>query len=80
MAAERIKICRKNTCGFYDKLGESETVFLKGKEACGLCGCNLEMKCASQDSYCALKDINQDPLWDIREIVEKEKTWLNSQT
>ena len=65
LAEQRIKICRSNKCGYYDKNGTSEKAFVKGKESCGGCGCLLSSKVASQDSYCYLKDINQKPLWDV---------------
>lgn len=65
LAEQRIKICRSNKCGFYDKNGTSEKAFIKGKEACAGCGCNLAAKTSSQDSYCYLKDIGKIPLWDV---------------
>jgi len=68
MAAERIKICRSNKCGFYDEKGTSEKAFLPGQETCGQCGCALKAKCASKDSYCSLKDIGQEPLWEVKDI------------
>ena len=63
IAKERQKICESNTCGFYDKLGESEEAFIKGKPACGICGCNIKFLVNSMESECSLKDINKTPLW-----------------
>lgn len=63
MSLTRLNICRSNSCGYYDKLGESEKAFVKGKEACGVCGCNLKLLTSSQDSTCSLIDLGKIPLW-----------------
>lgn len=63
MAKNRILICQSNKCGFYDKFGESSKVFIKGKPACGVCGCNIKLLTHSQDSKCSLWEIGQEPLW-----------------
>jgi hypothetical protein len=69
ISKERIQICRKNICGFYDKDGTSEAAYVKGKESCGGCGCVLEEKTSCMSCGCYLLEINLKPLW---EAVENE--------
>ena len=64
IAKKRISICRSNVCGFYDEKGSSEKAYIKGKEACSGCGCNLDWKTHSLSSSCYLKSIGKEALWD----------------
>jgi hypothetical protein len=41
-----------------------ENTIIKGKESCGLCGCNLDIKTACLSCHCALKDFQGEALWD----------------
>lgn len=64
IAAERLRICRTNKCGYYDPFGQSPNTIVKGHESCGGCGCKFPEKQYSLSSYCYLKDIGKTPLWD----------------
>lgn len=72
IAKKRSTVCRKNVCGFYDSLGIMEATILKGKSACGGCGCNERIKTRSLSSWCYLKDIGLTPLWEA-EMTEHEE-------
>ena len=62
-AKKRLLICQSNKCGQYDKFGESEQTFVKGKPSCAICGCNIKFMCNSQETHCSLIQIGQEPLW-----------------
>lgn len=70
---KRLGICRSNQCGFYDATGTSEKAVMKGSESCGSCGCVLSLKTACLSCSCALKDIEQPPLWDSILTPDQEK-------
>jgi len=63
IAKERLSICQSNKCGYYDKQGKSDKVFVPGEPACGICGCNLKFLTASMESKCSLAELGKDPLW-----------------
>lgn len=60
---ERLAICQSNKCGLYDAKGEGDNVVMKGKPACGGCGCNASIKASCMSCHCFLADIGQEPLW-----------------
>lgn len=68
IAKKRSAICQSNVCGFYDKDGVMEITYLKGKSACGLCGCNERFKTRCLSCACELPQ----PLWGP-EMTEKEE-------
>lgn len=59
----RMKICRTNTCGLYDKHGWSKNAYIKGAESCGGCGCVLKEKTSCLSCFCYLQEIGEPPLW-----------------
>lgn len=61
--ATRHTICHSNTCGKFDKRGQSEKVIWKGKPSCSICGCNVLLKASYLPGECALKEVDQEPLW-----------------
>lgn len=63
IAAQRNKICESNVCGYYDKNGELDVCYVKGKRCCGACGCNLDWKQRDPGSSCGLTELNLTPLW-----------------
>ena len=67
VAQERKTICQSNKCGHYDKLGEGDKAYIKGKPACGICGCNIKFLINSMESHCSLQDIGQEPLWKAKQ-------------
>lgn len=75
VAGRRLKICKTNLCGFYEPVGASESCVVKGKGCCGGCGCNITYKTSSLSSYCYLKDMNIDPLWDVEMTESEEKAF-----
>ncbi len=68
MSIERKKICRSNKCGFYDPQGTGENTFIKGKPACGICGCNINILTHSPESTCSLQERGQAPLWKDKQV------------
>lgn len=65
IAKERLLICRKNSCGYYDKDGKSDmAIGNMGKETCAICGCILKVKTRVPECSCALDEIEKKPLWD----------------
>lgn len=62
IAQNRLYICRTE-CPYYDHDGSWEKAYVKGKEACGICGCNLEFLTHSMESQCSMIEIGKDPLW-----------------
>lgn len=84
IAKQRSIICESNACGFYDLKGTSPLAVLRGKPACAGCGCNIKVKTHSLSSFCYLKDIERNPLWDAvmsesEEITFREKTGLKNE-
>lgn len=71
----RFDICKMNACGYYDKLGVSEAVIVKGKPSCAQCGCSLAIKTKSLSSQCALSNIGRVPLWSAIMSGEDEDTF-----
>jgi hypothetical protein len=73
-AARRKAICESNVCGHYDPLGKPETSVIKGEPACDICHCNIDNKVMCTICYCALKDIEREPLWTemFDEVIDKE--------
>lgn len=70
--AERRKaICESNVCGHYDPIGKPETSAIPGKPACDICFCNIDVKVHCTFCWCALKDIQQPPLWE--ELLTQEQ-------
>ena len=63
MAKERKAICKSNKCGHYDAKGDNPGTFIKGKPACGVCGCNINFLAHSPESECSLTEIGKKPLW-----------------
>lgn len=63
IAEERMTICESNVCGFFDKDGTSDKVYVKGSAGCMACGCKLSWKCRSLSSSCGLDGTGQVPLW-----------------
>lgn len=78
LAEERLKICRSNTCDYYDPEGKSEKAFVKGSESCAACGCKLEWKVRSLSSDCGLTDVNKEPLW-TKVCNEQDEAMINVQ-
>ena len=68
MSKERLSICQTNQCRYYDAKGRSEIAVVKGKPACGICGCNLHLLTSLPDSICSLQELNKQPLWGAKEI------------
>lgn len=64
-AQRRRAICESNVCGYYDAEGKPETSAIPGKPACSICHCNIDAKSMCTFCWCALKDIAQEPLWDV---------------
>ena len=71
-ALRRKAICESNTCGYYDKDGKPETSVVPGKPACSICHCNIDLKVNCRICWCALKDIQQQPLWDAMMTKEQD--------
>lgn len=71
-AQRRKSICESNVCGYYDAEGKPETSAIPGKPACTICHCNIDAKSMCTFCWCALKDIAQEPLWDV--IMTKEQS------
>ena len=71
-ANRRLVICESNVCGYYDAEGKPETSSIPGKPACSICHCNIAMKVHCTYCYCALKDIDKEPLWDIMMTKEQD--------
>jgi hypothetical protein len=73
-AQRRIYICSTNTtCGYYDPEGKPETSVIPGQPACSACHCNISLKCHSPSSYCSLRDLGREPLWEEMMTGEQEK-------
>lgn len=79
VAEKRSMICQANICGLYDKFGTAEATYVKGKPACGGCGCNEKYKVHSLSSHCYLKDLGLTPLWEA-EMTEKEEEIFRNKT
>ena len=79
IAAHRAAICETNECGFYDKLGVTEKIIVKGVPGCSECGCRILYKTHVLSAVCTLKDIGKTPLWDI-EMTEKEEEIFRKKT
>lgn len=77
IASHRLAICQSNVCGFYDEKGVMEITVLKGKPACGGCGCNVIYKTHTLSGYCYLQDIGKLPLWDVEMTEKEEEAWRN---
>lgn len=73
VAAERLKICRSNVCGFHDPLGISEAAYVKNFEACGKCGCKMSFKVRSLSSACPL----DKPFWTAKLTEQEEDNFRN---
>lgn len=71
-AARRKAICESNICGYYDAEGKPETSSVSGQPACSICHCNINAKIHCRYCYCALKDIDKEPLWDIMMTKEQD--------
>jgi len=69
--ARRKAICESNVCGYYDKEGKPENAVITGKPSCSICKCNKDLKAACKWCYCALRDIDKEPLWE--EMMTKEQ-------
>lgn len=75
IAKKRSEICQKNTCGYYDKTGHGANVVLKGKPACGGCGCNEKIKTHCLSCECFLSELGLTPLWKAEMSPKEESTW-----
>lgn len=65
VAKERKKICQ--ACVHYDKNGSSKLAVIKGKPACDICGCNIQILTNSMLASCSLEDIDKTPKWTAHE-------------
>lgn len=79
IAKHRLAICQSNVCGLYDPIGSDIKCFVPGSGCCSGCGCNDKYKTHSLASYCYLKDIGKEPLWDV-EMTEKEEKEFREKT
>lgn len=79
IASKRLAICQSNKCGYYDHEGKLPIVYVKGKPACGVCGCNAKWLTHSLSSNCSLKLQEKDPLW-IAEMTDKEEEEFRNKT
>lgn len=61
--ATRRSICMSNACQKLDRYGTATDTIWKGKPACGVCGCNVLLKASYLPGECALKEVDQEPLW-----------------
>lgn len=61
MIESRIKICE--VCPHYDYEGKTQNVVIKGKPACDICGCNINLLTACTECECSLSDIGEEPKW-----------------
>lgn len=77
VAERRESLCRSNACGLYDKTGTSPAAVIIGKPACAGCGCNIKVKTHSLSSWCYLKDIDRDPLWEAEMSIQEEEEFRN---
>lgn len=68
MSSERTKICKSNVCTYYDETGTSKNAFVKGKPACGICGCNIKLLTSLPEAVCSLQDLNEKPLWGVKKV------------
>jgi len=57
----RREVC--SVCVHCDKKGERDNAFIKGKPACGICGCNIKILTACLSCECSLNDIGEEPKW-----------------
>ena len=71
-AARRKAICESNVCGYYDKDGKPETSQIPGQPACSICHCNIHAKVHCTYCWCALKDIDKEPLWNVMMTKEQD--------
>jgi hypothetical protein len=72
-AARRLAICKSNICGYYDPEGRPENAAIPGKPSCSICKCNDELKTNCMSCYCALRDIQKEPLWEELMTNDMEK-------
>lgn len=72
-SARRRSICESNVCGYYDTEGKPENSVIPGKPSCSICMCNIVVKSNCRNCWCALKDINQSPLWEEMTTADQEK-------
>lgn len=72
IAAHRMAICEENICGFYDKDGTSEKTVVRGKSACGQCGCESSLLIRCLSCECSLGHLGLTPLWP-KEMTEEEE-------
>lgn len=79
ISASRTKLCQTNECGYYDHLGETEKVVLRGHPSCAQCGCKIALKSRSLSSFCSLKDIGKTPMWEAV-MTQKEEDYLREKT
>lgn len=77
VASERLKACRTNTCGFYDKEGVMEKTIVKGSESCGNCGCVLKYKIRSLSSSCPMTELGYKGYWEARMTEFEEDNFRN---
>lgn len=77
VAEKRLKICRSNMCGYYDKWGESEAAFIKGFEACASCGCKLSYATRSLSKECGISEKGLPPLWGSEMNEQEEDEFRN---
>jgi hypothetical protein len=79
IAKRRLEICKSNKCGFYNEAGDLPIVVVKGKPACGGCGCSLEYKCRVLSESCTLMQLGKLPLWED-EMTEAEEKKFRDKT
>lgn len=79
IAAERKAICESNVCGYFDKDGTSEEVYVKGSSGCKACGCNTKWSTNSLSKVCGLVDIGKNPLWGAV-MTEQEESLFRQKT
>lgn len=79
IAEKRLKICQSNKCRLYDARGEFPITFVKGKPACGACGCNAKWLTHSLSSDCSLRFQGKEPLW-VAEMSEEEENKFREKT
>lgn len=68
---ERRKICM--SCPFLDRYGEAEVTVIKGKPACGICGCNIMELTASLSSECSATERGMFSKWKSINIKNSQK-------
>jgi hypothetical protein len=64
-AYREVKIRRSEcaSCEFLDKDGSGPEAVIKGKPACGICGCNIKELTACLSCSCSLSDVSENPKW-----------------